>query len=154
MPVAGVEQDQGRKDKAEECGKAVWGTGQETGKEEIMIDKQSMTAGAIFDYVDRLETENRELKEQHAHMIDASTFKDTPVSFMEAARILDITINTLEGYVRQGLIKRMQCSDPKVGKRDRQISLHDILTIRGGKKTLRKLSREVTTGMKYGRSSE
>ncbi len=118
-----------------------------------MNDKIDITADAVYDYIERLETENRALKERHEHMVDASQFSNTPVSFAEAARILGIKVTTLEGYVKQGIIKRMVC-EPRVGKVDRQVSLCDILTIRGGKNALRKLSREVTTGMKYRRTSE
>lgn len=80
-----------------------------------MSNTQSMTAGAIFDYVDRLEAENRALKEQHEHKVDASEYRNTPISFAEAARILGIKTETLEGYVEQGLIKRMIC-EARVGK--------------------------------------
>ena len=115
-----------------------------------MSNTQSMTAGKIFDYVDRLEAENRALKEQHERMVDASEYSNTPISFAEAARILGIKTETLEGYVEQGLIKRMIC-EARVGKIDRHVSLCDILTIRGGKKALRRLSRAITTGAKHGR---
>ena len=116
-----------------------------------MSNTQSMTAGAIFDYVDRLEAENRALKEQLERMVDASEYSNTPVSFAEAARILGIKTETLEGYVEQGLIERMIC-EARVGKIDRHVSLGDILTIRGGKETLRRLSRAITTGAKHGRA--
>lgn len=84
-------------------------------------------------------------------MVDASEYRNTPISFAEAARILGIKTETLEGYVEQGLIKRMIC-EARVGKIDRHVSLCDILTIRGGKKALRRLSRAITTGAKHGRA--
>ena len=115
-----------------------------------MSNTRSMTAGEIFDYVDGLEAENRALKEQLERMVDASKYSNTPISFAEAARIIGIKTETFEGYVAQGIIKRMPCKTRR-GKTDRHVSLGDILTIRGGKEALRRLSRAITTGAKHGR---
>lgn len=108
-----------------------------------MTNKPDITIGDIHAYIDRLEAENKALKEQHAHMVDASRYSRTSVSFVEAARIIGIKLNTLERYVEQGIIKRMACT-PRVGKADRQICLQDILEIRVGKTELRNMSRKIS----------
>ena len=60
-----------------------------------MVNKPDITIGDIHAYIDRLEAENKALKEQHAHMVDASRYSKTSVSFVEAARIIGIKLNTL-----------------------------------------------------------
>lgn len=110
-----------------------------------MTNKPDITARDIHAYIDRLEAENKALKEQQAHMVDASRYSRTAVSFAEAARIIGIKLNTLEGYIEQGIIKRMACT-PRAGKDGRQICLQDILELRGGKTELRKISRKIAKG--------
>lgn len=108
-----------------------------------MAEKPNITAYDIHAYIDRLEAENKALKEQHAHMIDASRYSKTSVSYAEAARIIGIEVETLKTYVEQGIIKRMACT-PRVGKADRQICLQDILELRVGKTELRNMSRKIS----------
>ena len=69
-----------------------------------MTNKSDITARDIYAYIDRLEAENKALKEQQAHMVDASRYSRISVSFVEAARIIGIKLNTLERYVEQGII--------------------------------------------------
>lgn len=110
-----------------------------------MTNKPNITARDIHAYIDRLEAENKALKEQQAHMVDASKYSNTPMSYPVAARIIGIEVETLERYVEQGIIKRMVCT-PQVGKDDRQICLQDILELRVGKTELRKISRKIAKG--------
>lgn len=46
-----------------------------------MTNKPNITAYDIHAYIDRLEAENKALKEQQVHMVDASRYSNTPMSY-------------------------------------------------------------------------
>ena len=48
-----------------------------------MTNKPNITARDIHAYIDRLEAENKALKEQQAHMVDASKYSNKQLKFAE-----------------------------------------------------------------------